>query len=90
MELLKLNIMISEIKTSLDRLNSGLDAADVNELENIAVEMIQIEFQREKNTEKHEQSHKDLWDIEWFNICVSQIPEGKEREENHQQHLKKY
>ena len=56
---------------------------NVNELENIAVEMIQTEVQREKNSLKNEQNLRGLCDnSKGFNIYVSEVPEREEKERN--------
>lgn len=52
----------------------------ISKLENILIEIIKFEKQREKRLKENEQHLKDLWDImKCANICIMGAPKGEER-----------
>ena len=75
MELLEIKNTIYKMKYSLNEINSRLYTAEENssEFEDIAIDSIQIEAQREKKTEKIKQRPNDLWDNIKFNVHVIRV-----------------
>lgn len=62
MESLKLKNAISEVKNSLDQLNNRMEMTEerISECEGRAIEITQLEKQREKRLTKNEQSFRHL------------------------------
>ena len=78
-----MNTTISEMKTTLEGIISRITEEKewVSELEDRLVEITAMEKNKEKRVKRNEHSLRDLWgNIKWTNICISEVPEGEERE----------
>ena len=84
--------IITELKNTLDGLNSRLDEvkAQISELKDKAMEITQTEQQNGKRIFKREDTLRDLWDnIKQNNIHIIGVPEGEERERKGQKNYLK-
>ena len=78
-----MNNTISEIKNTLEAINSRITEAEewINELEDKMVEITAREQNKEKIMKRIEDSLRDLWDtIKHSNIQITGVPEEKEKE----------
>ena len=41
--------------------------------------------QKEKIMQRNENSLRDLWDIKHINICITEVPEGEEKERKYEE-----
>ena len=75
---------VSEMKTTLQGINSGVDETEdqIRDLQYKEAENIQSEWQKEKRIQKSEDGIKNLWDnFTCTNICIMVVAERKEREQ---------
>ena len=78
-----MNNTITEMKTTLEGINSRLTEAEerISDLEDRMVEFTAAEQNKEKRMKRNEDSLRDLWDnIKSNNIRITGVPEGEERE----------
>ena len=78
-----MNNTITEMKTTLEGINSRINEAEkrVSDLEDTMVEFTAAEQNKEKGMKRKEDSLRDFWDnIKHNNICIIGVPEGEERE----------
>ena len=78
-----MNNTITEMKTTLEGINSGITKAEqrIRDLEDRMVEFTAAEQNKEKRMKRNENSLRDLWDnIKRNNICITGVAEGEERE----------
>ena len=78
-----MNNTITEMKTTLERINSRKTEAEerISDLEDRMVEFTVVEENKEKRMKRNEGSLRDLWDIiKCTNIPNIGVPEGEERE----------
>ena len=78
-----MNNTITEIKTTLEGINSRITEAEerINDLEDRMVEFTAAEQNKEKRMKRNEDSLRDLWDnIKNDNIHIRGVPERGERE----------
>jgi len=74
----KTNITITEIKNTLEGINSRISEAEewISELEDKMVEITSEEQNKVKRIKRTEDSLRDLWDkIKWTNIWIIGVPE---------------
>ena len=74
---------ITEMKNMLEGINSRITEAEewISELEDIMVEIIAVEQNKEKRIKRNEDSLRDIWDnIKHTNIQIIRVPEEEERE----------
>ena len=78
-----MNNTITEMKTTLEGINSRITEAEewISELEDIMVEIIAVEQNKEKRIKRNEDSLRDIWDnIKHTNIQIIRVPEEEEKE----------
>ena len=70
------------MNNTLEGINSRIIEAKgwVNDLEDRMMEITVAEQNIEKQMKRNEDSLRDLWDIKRTNICITEGPEGEERE----------
>ena len=74
---------ITEMKNMLEGINSRITEAEewISELEDIMVEIIAVEQNKEKRIKRNEDSLRDIWDnIKHTNIQIIRVPEEEEKE----------
>ena len=79
----KLENSFAEIQTEPKAIKSRMNNAEegISDTEDGIMEITETGQQRENQMKKHERDKRDLWDdINWVNICIIGIPEGKEQE----------
>ena len=78
-----MNITVTEMKNTLERINSRITEAEkhISDLEDRMVEFTAPEQTKEKRMKINEDSLRDFWsNIKRNNICIIGVPEGEERE----------
>ena len=83
-----MNNTITEMKNTLEGINSGISEAEeqISELEDRMVEITAVEQNKEKRMKRNEDSLRDLWgNIKCTNIHIIGVSEGEERK-----YLRKY
>ena len=58
----------------------------INELKNVAIEIMEIETQRVKRITKWRQYQWTTANFKWLNICIVGVPKGEESK-SHQQYF---
>ena len=79
----EMNNTITELKTTLERINSRITEAEerIRDLEDRMVEFTATEQNKERRMKRNEDSLRDLWDnMKHNNIPIIGVPEGEERE----------
>ena len=83
----RLNNTITEIKNTLEGINSRISEAEewISELEDKMVEITSEEQNKVKRIKRAEDSFRDLWDhIKCTNIRIIGVPEEKEKKKGHE------
>ena len=78
-----MNSTITELKNTLERINSKITEAEeqISDLEDRMMEITAVEQNKEKRIKINEDSLRVLWDsIKCTNIHIIGVPEGEERE----------
>ena len=79
-----MNNTITEIKTTLEGINSRITEAEgwISDLEDRMVKFTAVEQTKERRMKRNEDSLRDLWDnIKCNNIHIIGVPEGEERKD---------
>lgn len=82
-EILELKITIMEMKNLLEEPKRRFELAEerISELEDMSIDIMQSDEQKENRMKKRNQSLRDLGDtIKYINIHIVELPEGEEKE----------
>ena len=83
---------ITEIKNSLEAANSRIQEAEerINKVEDRLVEIMDVEYKREKRLKTNEESLRELWyNIKCTNIRTIRVQRGEEREKGQKEYSKR-
>ena len=86
------NNTITEIKTTLEGINSRISEAEwISELEDKMVEITSEEQNKVKRMKRTEDSLRDLWDnMKHIDIWIIGIPEEEEKKKGYEKFLKRF
>ena len=87
-----MNNVITEIKSTLEGINSRLTEAEesISEVKDRMVEINEAERKKEKRIKRNEDNLRDIWDdVKCCNLRIIGVPEEEDKKKGHEKYLRR-